>query len=51
MNLLFGVIGAVVGGYLAQFLGLTAFNVVGEIVVATLGAILVLWLWQRIRGT
>jgi uncharacterized membrane protein YeaQ/YmgE (transglycosylase-associated protein family) len=51
MNLLFGVIGAVVGGFLAQLLGLTAYNVVGEIVLATLGAILVLWLWQRVRGT
>jgi uncharacterized membrane protein YeaQ/YmgE (transglycosylase-associated protein family) len=51
MNLLFGVIGAMVGGFLAQLLGLTAYNVVGEVVVATLGAILVLWLWQRIRGS
>ncbi len=50
MNLLFGVIGALVGGFLAQLLGLTAFNVVGEIVVATLGAIICIYVWQRIKG-
>jgi uncharacterized membrane protein YeaQ/YmgE (transglycosylase-associated protein family) len=49
-NLLFGVVGAVIGGFLAQLLGLTAHNIVGEIVVATLGAVLVLWVWQRFRG-
>jgi uncharacterized membrane protein YeaQ/YmgE (transglycosylase-associated protein family) len=51
MNLLIGVIGAMVGGFIAQLLGLTAYNVVGEVVVATLGAILCLYFWQRIRGT
>ena len=51
MNLLFGVIGAMVGGFVAQLFGLTAYNVVGEVVVATLGAILCLYVWQRIRGT
>lgn len=50
MNLLFGVIGALVGGFLAQLLGLTAFNVVGEIVVATLGAVICIYVWQRIKG-
>jgi uncharacterized membrane protein YeaQ/YmgE (transglycosylase-associated protein family) len=51
MNLLIGVIGAMVGGFIARLLGLNAYNVVGEVVVATLGAILCLYVWQRIRGT
>jgi uncharacterized membrane protein YeaQ/YmgE (transglycosylase-associated protein family) len=51
MNLLIGVIGAMVGGFIARLLGLTAYNVVGEVVVATLGAILCLYVWQRLRGT
>jgi uncharacterized membrane protein YeaQ/YmgE (transglycosylase-associated protein family) len=51
MNLLIGVVGAMVGGFIARLLGLTAYNVVGEVVVATLGAILCLYIWQRIRGT
>jgi uncharacterized membrane protein YeaQ/YmgE (transglycosylase-associated protein family) len=51
MNLLIGVVGAMLGGFIARLLGLTAYNVVGEVVVATLGAILCLYVWQRIRGT
>jgi uncharacterized membrane protein YeaQ/YmgE (transglycosylase-associated protein family) len=50
-NLLIGVVGAMVGGFIARMLGLTAYNVVGEVVVATMGAILCLYVWQRIRGT
>jgi uncharacterized membrane protein YeaQ/YmgE (transglycosylase-associated protein family) len=51
LNLLIGVIGALVGGFIARVLGLTAANVVGEVVVATFGAIICLYVWQRIRGT
>ncbi|MGA8689574.1 MAG: GlsB/YeaQ/YmgE family stress response membrane protein [Methyloceanibacter sp.] len=51
MNLLIGIIGAMVGGFIARLLGITAYNVVGEVVVATLGAILCLYVWQRVRGT
>lgn len=50
INLLIGVVGAMVGGFIATLLGLTAYNVVGEVVVATAGAILCLYLWQWIRG-
>jgi len=49
-NLLIGIIGAMVGGFIATLLGLTAFNVVGEVVVAAAGAVLCLYLWQQIRG-
>ena len=35
MNLLIGIIGAVVGGLLAGLLGLGAYNVIGEIIIAT----------------
>jgi uncharacterized membrane protein YeaQ/YmgE (transglycosylase-associated protein family) len=51
LNLLIGIVGAMVGGFVARMLGLTAYNVVGEVVVATMGAILCLYVWQRIRGT
>jgi uncharacterized membrane protein YeaQ/YmgE (transglycosylase-associated protein family) len=51
LNLLVGIVGAMVGGFIARILGLTAYNVVGEVVVATMGAILCLYVWQRIRGT
>jgi uncharacterized membrane protein YeaQ/YmgE (transglycosylase-associated protein family) len=49
-NLLIGIIGAFIGGFIAKLLGLTAYNVIGEVVVATAGAIICLFVWQRVRG-
>jgi uncharacterized membrane protein YeaQ/YmgE (transglycosylase-associated protein family) len=49
-NLLIGIVGAFIGGFIAKLLGLTASNVIGEVVVATAGAIICLFVWQRIRG-
>jgi uncharacterized membrane protein YeaQ/YmgE (transglycosylase-associated protein family) len=49
-NLLIGIVGAFIGGFTAKLLGLTAYNVIGEVVVATAGAIICLFVWQRIRG-
>lgn len=50
-NLCIGIAGAMIGGFIARLLGLTAYNVIGEVVVATVGAIICLFIWQRIRGT
>jgi uncharacterized membrane protein YeaQ/YmgE (transglycosylase-associated protein family) len=49
-NLVTGIVGAFIGGFIAKLLGLTADNVIGEVVVATAGAIICLFVWQRIRG-
>jgi uncharacterized membrane protein YeaQ/YmgE (transglycosylase-associated protein family) len=49
VNLLIGIIGAVVGGLLADLLGLGAYNLIGEIIIATLDAILCIFIWQRMR--
>ena len=49
-NLLVGIIGAFIGGFSAKLLGLTAYNVIGEVVVAIAGAIICLFVWQRVRG-
>jgi len=49
VNLLIGIVGAVVGGFLAGLLGIGAYGLLGEIVIATLGAILCIWLWIRMR--
>jgi uncharacterized membrane protein YeaQ/YmgE (transglycosylase-associated protein family) len=49
-NLVIGIVGAFIGGFIAKLLGLTAYNVIGEVVVATAGAIICLFVWQRIRG-
>ena len=44
-----GVVGAVVGGFIAGLIGIGAYGIIGQIIVATLGAILCLWIWQRVR--
>jgi uncharacterized membrane protein YeaQ/YmgE (transglycosylase-associated protein family) len=49
VNLLIGVVGAVVGGFLAGLLGIGAYGLLGEIVIATLGAILCIYIWIRMR--
>jgi len=41
INLLVGIVGAVVGGFLAGLIGLGAYNLIGETIIATLGAICV----------
>jgi len=48
-SLLVGVVGAVVGGFLAGLVGIAAYGLIGQIVVATLGAILCIYLWRRFR--
>jgi uncharacterized membrane protein YeaQ/YmgE (transglycosylase-associated protein family) len=49
-NLVIGIVGAFIGGFIAKLLGLTPYNLIGEVVVATAGAIVCLFVWQRIRG-
>jgi uncharacterized membrane protein YeaQ/YmgE (transglycosylase-associated protein family) len=50
-NLVIGIVGAFIGGFIAKLLGLSAYNVIGKVVVATAGAILGLFIWQRVHGT
>jgi uncharacterized membrane protein YeaQ/YmgE (transglycosylase-associated protein family) len=50
-NLIVGVIGAFVGGFLASLLGLNiAPGFWGTLIVATVGAIIFLYVWKLIRG-
>lgn len=42
-DLIVGVIGAVLGGFVFRLIGLTASGLIGEIVVATAGAVLLLF--------
>lgn len=50
-NLVVGVIGAFVGGFLARTLGLNfAPGFWSSLIVATVGAIIFLYLWKLVRG-
>ena len=50
VNLVVGIIGAVLGGWVFGLLGIAAGGIIGSLVTATVGAILLLWiisLFQR----
>lgn len=48
-NLVVGIVGAVLGGFLAGLLGLGANGFIGSLVIATLGAILLLVIVGALR--
>jgi uncharacterized membrane protein YeaQ/YmgE (transglycosylase-associated protein family) len=51
VDILLGVVGAIVGGWLAGFFGLAGVSGVNlySILIATLGAVVVLWLYHAVR--
>ena len=49
-NLLVGIAGSFVGGSLASLLGFQVYGWWMNFLWASLGAILILWLWRRFRG-
>jgi uncharacterized membrane protein YeaQ/YmgE (transglycosylase-associated protein family) len=48
MDLLLGLVGAVVGGFVFGLLGLHAYGLVGQLVIATAGAVMLIWLVRRL---
>lgn len=48
-NLIVGIIGAVVGGWLFSLLGLTAVGLTGSLITAVAGAVVLLWLVGLVR--
>jgi uncharacterized membrane protein YeaQ/YmgE (transglycosylase-associated protein family) len=49
-NLIVGLVGSLVGGFLFRKLGLTVVpDFWGELITATIGAVVLLFLWQAIR--
>ena len=49
-NLLVGIAGSFVGGTLAGLLNVEFYGWLGNLIVASVGAVLVLWIWRSIRG-
>ena len=51
MTIILGIAGALLGGFIGSFLGLDPVNSfsVKNIIVASAGAILLLWLYRRLR--
>ena len=50
MNIVIGVIGAVLGGVLFGLLGIKAAGLIGEIVTATVGAVVLLFIIGKVKG-
>jgi uncharacterized membrane protein YeaQ/YmgE (transglycosylase-associated protein family) len=48
-NILVGIIGSFVGGLLAGGLGIVAIGFIGNIVIAAVGAVVFLWVYDQIR--
>jgi len=49
-NLLVGIAGSFVGGTLAGLLNINFQGWLGNLIVAAIGAILLLWVWRSVRG-
>jgi uncharacterized membrane protein YeaQ/YmgE (transglycosylase-associated protein family) len=48
MDLLLGIVGSVVGGFVFSLLGLQAYGIVGSLVVATAGAVILVAIVHRL---
>lgn len=49
-NLGLGIVGAMIGGPLLGLLGLRAGGLVGSLVTATIGAVVLIWIVRKLRG-
>ena len=49
IDLLLGMVGSVVGGFVFGLLGLYSYGLVGQLVIATAGAVILIWLVRRLR--
>ena len=49
MNIVVGIVGAYIGGFLGGAIGLSATGFVGSIVMATIGAVILLWILGKVR--
>ena len=49
VNLFLGLLGGVVGGWLFSLFGLEAYSWAGEIVMSIIGAVVVLWVFSKMK--
>ena len=49
VNLAVGIIGAVVGGFIFGFLGISTNGLIGSLITATVGAIVLLWIVDMVK--
>lgn len=49
VNLILGLLGGVVGGWLFSLIGIEAYSLLGEIFTAVVGAVVVLWVFSKLK--
>ncbi len=49
VNLFLGIVGGAVGGWLFSLVGLSAYGWIGEMIVAIIGASIVLWIYAKLK--
>ena len=50
MDIVVGIVGAIIGGYVVSLFGLGAGGFIWSLLVAVLGAVILLWLMRLVRG-
>lgn len=50
LNLVLGVLGGILGGWVFSLFGLSSTNIIGNLITATIGAILIIWVASLFRG-
>lgn len=48
-NFLVGIAGSFLGGTFARILGVEFYGLLGNLIVASIGAVIVIWLWRKIN--
>ena len=48
IDLLLGIVGSAIGGFVFGLLGLVGYGLIGQLVVATAGAVMLVWLVHRL---
>ena len=48
-DIVIGVLGAFVGGFLFRLVGISAYGTIGSIIVATIGAVVLVWVVRALK--
>ena len=49
ITIVIGVVGSIVGGFLGGLIGFAAYTLVSKIILATIGALIFLWAYKKIK--
>ena len=49
MNIVIGIIGGLIGGFLFDLAGFATTSIIGSVIVATIGAIVLLWIVNKLK--